>query len=152
MLCHIMEFDKAQRISSSNEYCVMLRGTQWGGAEPAKIRFAHSRRDNILAVGTACSIKFGDLSNYNCRRDTCSVSSWFRINTFVTWPSGAMFPFNLSLRTWCPLASISFLLSCELPPSTVGDWSFVPSHPDPNNHTETIIIITLLGLLAQVSY
>lgn len=64
-----MEFDKAQRISSPNEYCVMLRGTQWGRAEPAKIRFAHSRRDNILAVGAACSLQFGDPGNYNCHRD-----------------------------------------------------------------------------------
>ena len=32
------------------------------------------------------------------------------------------------------------------------DCSFFPGHPDPNNQTETILITTLLGILAQTSY
>ena len=33
-----------------------------------------------------------------------------------------------------------------------GDFSFIPSCLDLNNHTETTSITTLLGLLAQVLY
>ena len=36
--------------------------------------------------------------------------------------------------------------------NVTGDSTFVPRHPDLNNHTETILITTLLGLLAQASY
>lgn len=103
-----MEFDKAWRISSPNEYCVMLTGTQWGErAEHANIRFEHSRRWNILAT-RACmfsqSWESVDLSNHHSLRDTCSASPCFRIKAFYHLAIRSSNTSNLSLRMWCFLA------------------------------------------------